>query len=375
VIISYICIIMKKKNLKYVKIDFVCSKRMTFKLTFGIIDTENMKIGVRKYILQREYREKINRKIKYRERKKSFGRLNPDKTFYVARIDSAHEGFGSVYKNMLSLIAYADENGWIPVVDYKNMANRILQGLDWDYRENAWEYYFKQVSPYSLDEVYKSKNVILGNAAGDSRLMIKEKERMVYFDDVYRAKLIDIKRKYYSFADDIQKRLDEELKLFADNYLSKGKVLGVSTRLFRDDLYEKHLRGEKGNDDYANYIGQVKNTRRVDLIRDIHNWMNENDCKYVYLVDDSSMFEKEFEKEFGESLIITKRRYIFDEAKGDFKGLKAAKEQIYGYMTTLYLLSHCNELLADQNSTTTVALLMNEMKYDKVHIYDNGVYE
>ena len=334
-----------------------------------------MGFSLRKYIRKPEYRKEIHRKIKYREQKKSFGNMNPDKQFYVVRIDSPHEGFGSIYKNMLSLIAYADENGWIPVVDYKNMANRILQGLNWEYKENAWEYYFKQVSPYSLEEVYKSKNVILGNAVGDPHLMYKDKEKQVYFDEEYRRRLVDLKKKYYRFADDIQNIMDTELAVFTEQYLSKGKVLGVSTRLFRDDLYEKHLRGEKGNDDYSNYVGQAKNTRRADLIRDIHKWMEEKNCQYVYLVDDSSMFEDEFRREFGEKLIITKRRFIFDEVKGDFKGLKAAKEQIVGYMITLYLLSHCNELLADQNSTTTVALLMNEMKYENVKIYDNGVYE
>lgn len=335
----------------------------------------DMKINYKKYILNGDYRKEVNRRIKYKERKKSFGRLNPDKIFYVVRIDSPHEGFGSVYKNMLSLISYADENGWIPVVDYLHMANRILQGLDWDYKENAWEYYFKQVSDYSLDEVYKSKNVIMGNAVGDSHLMYKDKERRFYFDEEYRRHLVSIKRKYYRFADDVQAVLDRELDTFKKEYLSKGRILGVSTRLFRDDLYEKHLKGEKGNDDYSNYIGQAKNTRRVDLIRDIRKWLDENDCQYVYLVDDSSMFENEFRNEFGDRLIITKRRFIFDEVKGDFTELQKAKEQIIGYMTTLYLLAHCNELLADQNSTTTVALLMNEMKYEKIHIYDNGEYK
>lgn len=54
-------------------------------------------------------------------------------------------------------IGYAERNNYIPVVDFKNyeVQYTIQKG------EDAWKVFFEQISNYTLNEVYKSKNVIL----------------------------------------------------------------------------------------------------------------------------------------------------------------------------------------------------------------------
>lgn len=103
---------------------------------------------------------------------KSYGDKNPDLTFYVIRPYYFLQPNVLIYRNVANLLtqyyyvlqklSYALENGYIPVVDWKNYGlmphaeNYPVNGT-----ENSWEYYWTQPSSFTLEEVYQSKNVIL----------------------------------------------------------------------------------------------------------------------------------------------------------------------------------------------------------------------
>jgi len=73
-------------------------------------------------------------------------------------------GFFSNFHYVLQGILYAEEHDFIPVVDMQNYwvsEYSYARKLNGTY--NAWCYFFEQISKYTLDEVYKSKNVILSN--------------------------------------------------------------------------------------------------------------------------------------------------------------------------------------------------------------------
>jgi hypothetical protein len=108
-----------------------------------------------------------NRQIKsFLEQHKSFGKLNPDKTFYVIRRRPPGWGFYSNIFFVLEGLELAQKNGFIPVVDMENYWVGELSSLrKINGTSNAWCYFFNQVSGYSLEEVYKSKNVILSNGS------------------------------------------------------------------------------------------------------------------------------------------------------------------------------------------------------------------
>ena len=67
------------------------------------------------------------------------------------------------YRNLQHL-SHAIDNGWIPVVDWQNYGP-FPHGEDFPVNgtTNCWEYFWNQPSEYTLDEVYKSKNVILSS--------------------------------------------------------------------------------------------------------------------------------------------------------------------------------------------------------------------
>lgn len=85
----------------------------------------------------------------------SYGDLNPDKTILI--IGGHNAGLYSIIHNVVGYLIYAEEKGYIPVVDYKN--NKTFYH-DETFNGNLWEEYFDQPSNYSLDEVYSSKNVV-----------------------------------------------------------------------------------------------------------------------------------------------------------------------------------------------------------------------
>ena len=85
------------------------------------------------------------RRIKSRERKKSFGKLNGDKCIYVIRIRKENLGLMGYYMAILGHIKKAESKKYIPVVDMKNYKNTYLKESEVG-KKNAWEYYFCPVS-------------------------------------------------------------------------------------------------------------------------------------------------------------------------------------------------------------------------------------
>ncbi|MDR2151650.1 MAG: hypothetical protein LBO72_02410 [Helicobacteraceae bacterium] len=155
-------------------------------------------MGVRKtirYLFPRWIRRKYDKWIN-RERKVSFGALNPDKTFYVIRRPNSSAGIFSTFHFVLGHVMIAIERGYIPVVDLQNYKTAYNYDEPINGTMNAWEYYFRQPSNYSLDEVYKSKKTILNEIriladkvpSSDVEFWTKD-ENIARLSEVARSKL------------------------------------------------------------------------------------------------------------------------------------------------------------------------------------------
>ncbi|MEI3521715.1 MAG: hypothetical protein V8Q40_11990 [Anaerosacchariphilus sp.] len=213
-------------------------------------------------------------KFKEKETRKKFGNANEKNAIYIIRSSNANAGMFSVVNTVLEHLAYADEKGYIPVIDMKNYPNSYLEEAKFQ-MENSWEYYFYQPSVYakkyvSLEEAYGSKNVILSNMAPilenyhfDSNIC----------DDLKGAEFIRYKNifdKYIHFKKKLLADFDEEeKKLFGDR-----RVLGV---LCRGTDYVKLK-------PYAHPI----QPRVEDNIKLVLKKMKEWDCEYIYLATEDS---------------------------------------------------------------------------------------
>ena len=91
---------------------------------------------------------------------KSFGNLNEDKIFYVIK-RSPGTGLFSNVTFVLNHLKICKKNNFIPVVDMENFKTIYNENKKIYDTGNAWEYYFEKLNDFSLDEVYKSKNVLL----------------------------------------------------------------------------------------------------------------------------------------------------------------------------------------------------------------------
>ena len=84
----------------------------------------------------------------------NFGKKNKNKIFYIIN----REGIGGLFSNLLFVLDHliiCEKKNYIPVVDWKNFPTVYSEK-----KEDSWSYYFKPVSKYTLNEVYKSQNVI-----------------------------------------------------------------------------------------------------------------------------------------------------------------------------------------------------------------------
>lgn len=145
-----------------------------------------------------------------KEKKRSYGSLNPDKTFYVIRPRTdCIEGLMSLFINVLRQISYAEKKGYIPVVDFENYDT---QYKDESLKEkNVWNYYFTQPSDYDLKEVYKSKNVVLSGL--NSYYKCYEFLNRD-FNKISLQRAHTFLQRYVDFSNAIKILLKEELNIF-----------------------------------------------------------------------------------------------------------------------------------------------------------------
>ena len=92
----------------------------------------------------------------------SFGELNKDKYFYLIK-RSPGTGLFSNVTFVLNHLIICKKLGFIPVIDMENFKtiynekNKVKNTL------NSWHYYFEPLNQYTLEEVYKSRNVLISS--------------------------------------------------------------------------------------------------------------------------------------------------------------------------------------------------------------------
>ena len=153
-----------------------------------------------------------------RVHKKSFGEKNKDLVFYVIRPRGITEGILSCYLNVIQEVKYARDHNYIPVVDYQNYENQYRMSKSNKEYINSWELFFEQVSNYTLNEVYQSKNVILSGWSIKKCLQVKV--NFSFEDQIKFYKELDVdislKRELLEKANYIEKKYinDKTLGLF-----------------------------------------------------------------------------------------------------------------------------------------------------------------
>ena len=153
------------------------------------------------------------------------GNINPGKVFYVIQ---RHPGTG-IFSNLTFVINHikiALDMGFIPIVDMENYTNIYNENKKICNTYNSWEYYYEQISPYTLEEVYKSKNIILTSSTFYSEIdfsyNITDKKELL---DIF-YKYIKVKRNKFKTIQYLKKKLFHNKRVLGVHFRGTGYKYG-----------------------------------------------------------------------------------------------------------------------------------------------------
>ena len=160
---------------------------------------------------------------------KRYGNKNPKIFFYLIR-RSPGAGFFSNLNFVIHNLWICDQLKMVPVIDMKNYITLYNCKVKINNSYNVWDYYFKPVSKYKLEDVYKSQNVIIcdnrtskeGFSLSNFKSNFKFFNGFQYLDNRHKK----IVKKYIKFDAKIQ----NECNKFINKKIKKKKVLGVCFR-------------------------------------------------------------------------------------------------------------------------------------------------
>lgn len=297
-----------------------------------------------------------------RELHASFGSLNSDKTFYVIRDPHRKAGLFAVHALVLGHIRDAIERGMIPIVDMQHYPNYYYTDRNTVGRVNWWEYCFKQPFPYTLEEVYHSRNVVLCHGMYDGQL-----SEILDSDQILKSH--EIVSKYMQLNSEAEKMCEDEWHKIAGD---KHKILGVkcrgtdylglkpfghsilpSVQMTIEKIEEMMLAWGNGKEEYdAIFVA----TEDENILQGLKDHFKD---KLIY--NDYSRFED------------TGNAGLFDVI-GKGHDVRYKYEKMMDYLITTYCLSKCDALIAPMVNGTLGALRMKG-GYEQVFIFQLGNYQ
>lgn len=297
----------------------------------------------------------------YREKKASFGKLNPDKTIYIIRRIPCEAGLFSYILTILARIEKAENNGWEPVVDMQNYFNSYISESEIG-KVNSWEYYFLQPGNVSLEEAYKSKKVILSNGWVMSN-RARMTQDLVDNKDGILDKWRSITRKYLVFNDETKQYLEKEYQRVIPK---DSRVLGVIIR--GSDYTTLKPKGHAIQPEIDDVISKAKEV------------MKEYNCSYIFLATEDKKNYKSFLDAFGEGIVLTNRTNWIDYKGGYINtyysdSIRKNDRYLSGleYLATIYILSKSNCIIGGTPGGASGAMLLSE-SYEYHYFWFLGYY-
>ena len=310
--------------------------------------------------------------IENRERQYNNGDLNPQKTFYVIRsINASSKFYTGVELNLLanysyviSHLMYAIQKGYIPVIDQLNYPVYNQEPFVINGTKNPWEYFWQQPYGITLDEAYKSKNVVL------SKRSWYQPGNPEY--SIYAHTNNDSIKKYNALMNlvPLNERTSEHcVKTKEKIFEGKKRILGVSMR----------------NAGYATNScfhapGHPIQPSIEELITIVKKKFVEWQADSIFLATEENENVKKFKEVFGKRIIVYERNRYYGWKKftnEDPNPLYIAGEKYkttLDYLTEMELLANCNFLIGSITSGFRYAVFRNNAQYEHLEILDYGKF-
>jgi len=281
-----------------------------------------------------------------------FGRRNDQPVYIIRRYGGA--GFFSNFLFVLGHIIYAEEHGYVPVVDMKHYTTPYNEKKKINGTRNAWEYYFEQPAGVSLKEVYQKRRIILsnGNMLFDKVPYYSVKEsKFPDYDEV--EKLRPYIQKYIS----VKPELQQEAEAFVKSL--RGSVLGV------------HIRGTD-----MNYAPDHPRPPSVEMFAETIDKL-EDQYQHILLCTDEQEILEKMKARYGEKIVFS-NAYRSEDSSSIHNNVPKTHRALHRYMSgrevmiDMLLLSKCGAIVCGYSNVPYAAILMNGNKYDSVHLLKNS---
>ena len=286
------------------------------------------------------------------QKRMSFGQMNSDRVIYY---QDGVEGLLSLINKQILYMAYAKKKGYCPYIDWKNYKTQYYDG-----KNNAWEYFFKQPSNLTENEVYKSKKVYL---SGWSFKTVNPEglfEADVFTDKRIREKSSEMLCEHIRFSDEVLSIVNKEA-----TSLNISECIGVYIR--GTDYVKLKPSGE--------YVQPS-----VDQMKcKIHEFENKYSAPIFLVTEDGDIFDN-LKKEFGDIVRIVS----FDTFIRNYEGKdvlsksdvleKDKKLRGQKYLAKMILLAKCKYFVGSMTQGSKFSYILNNGNYSDEYVFDLGLY-
>lgn len=257
----------------------------------------------------------------------------------------------------LADIKYADDRGYIPLIDMCSYANTYLSKNDVG-KYNAWEFFFEQgVDIRAIEKKNKyicSSGILQNNLLGYDELMEKS------YSDLEISSWRNLLKKYIVINSNIQQKVDNYL---VNTSFEDRNILGVLCR--GTDFNCVHPK----NHPIQPSVEQV--------IEKIYDYISKNKVDYIFLVTEDKIYFDKIKIEFQDKVISYAEPnidyndgYFVDNIPNETMDRKKNGED---YLISVLLLSRCNAFIGGITSGTICTLLFGE-NLDFVYYFRLGYY-
>jgi hypothetical protein len=272
----------------------------------------------------------------------SLGSKHPDRIFYVIWRENRGSGFFSNVTQVLCHLALADSLGMEPVVDFEHFPTLYNEEETVAGTRNAWEYYFKQTSKFSLEEVYESRHVFFCDGKYPRGYSYK------VTDHPSLARIFD---RLVKIDPDIERAADEWTKEFG------ARTLGV------------HFRGQE----YNRTAGHAFGPTYRQMLKVAGGALSEGRFDHIFVVTEDQRCLDLMRQEFGAMVLATDSF----RTRGE-NAYRLSPRPLHRYLlgreilVDALVLSRCQALVASPSNVSDFAVLLNGGRFEAIWNIWNG---
>lgn len=303
-------------------------KNYLYKLMF---DSQNRKIKTKKKLLISHNIVNNYKNLQYHK----FGNKNKNKIFYVIQ----RKVGGGLFSNILFVLnhlAICNKLKLTPVVDMHNFEGFYNEKNKVNNTLNSWEYYFNQTSKVKLENVYKSKNVIITSNSTFKNYKFRAFKK--------HKDILNAYKKYIRINNNILKEVD---KIYKKLKINKFNTVGL------------HWRGT----DHKFLPNHPQPPSRKQIFNKLDKALKNKNRKNIFLVTEDPDYLEIMKQKYGKRLIfLNSFRSIKSSDFSNFKRknhrYKVGKESLIEVL----ILSKLNYLVCSESNISDFAKFMSNDK-------------